>query len=99
MIYTQYEGLSLILRQYFYNLIETHAIPEDLPYRLQLLGTLTQNGKVITHFEDKIGPFMIKWAPEVINAGFICDYLDLVKNLINFNSAHLDESVIIGFVQ
>ncbi len=45
------------------------------------------------------GPFLLKWMPEVISAGYICDFLSLLINVIKFNAAYLYEEEVAGLVQ
>lgn len=65
LIQGQYKDLSL-LRAFFFRLIQQHNVPEDIHYRLELLKILTENGKDITHFEEEIGVFMLKWIPQLL---------------------------------
>ncbi|XP_076749493.1 TSC complex subunit tuberin isoform X3 [Xylocopa sonorina] len=68
---------------------------------LELLQSLTENGKDILHLEEKMGPFLLDWMP-VVTAGDGkrgAEFLSLLVNVIKFNSAYIDEDIISGLVQ
>lgn len=54
LIYTQYKSLTY-MREQFFLVIQNHEVAEDLKHRLELLDTLTENGKDIKNFGDKVG--------------------------------------------
>jgi len=45
------------------------------------------------------GPFLLKWMPQVLQAGKTKEYLELIVNVIKFNAAYLDENVVSGIVK
>ncbi|XP_017841753.2 tuberin [Drosophila busckii] len=98
LIYTQYKNLTL-MREKFFLVIQNHEAHEDLRHLLELLDMLTENGKDITNFEEKIGKFMLLWIPAISDADLLSPYLDMLVNLIKFNAAHLDKDVLVGIVQ
>lgn len=53
LIHSQYKNLNL-LRQHFFLVIQNHEVGEDLKHRLELLDTLTDNGKDIQNFEEEV---------------------------------------------
>lgn len=56
LIHTQFKNLTL-MREKFFLVIQNHETPEDLRHLLELLDTLTENGKNITNFEEKVRLF------------------------------------------
>lgn len=98
LIQGQYERLS-IMRAHFFRVIQDHDVPEDIANRLELLKTLTDNGKNITYFEESIGSFLLLWIPAIVHAGITEQFLEIVVNVIKFNAAHLDKNIIVGIVQ
>ncbi|KAH8305598.1 hypothetical protein KR059_003548 [Drosophila kikkawai] len=98
LIHTQYKNLT-IMREKFFLVIQNHETREDLRHLLDLLDTLTDNGKDITNFEEKIGKFMLLWIPAITEANLLSPYLDMLVNLIKFNAAHLDKDILVGIVQ
>ncbi|KAH8315273.1 hypothetical protein KR074_002701 [Drosophila pseudoananassae] len=98
LIHTQYKNLTL-MREKFFLVIQNHEAREDLRHLLELLDTLTDNGKDITNFEEKIGKFMLLWIPAIKEANLLSPYLDILVNLIKFNAAHLDKDILVGIVQ
>jgi len=64
LIHTQYKNLT-IMREKFFLVIQNHEAREDLRHLLELLDTLTDNGKDITNFEEKVGLGLIKPGPSV----------------------------------
>lgn len=97
LIQGQYRDLA-IMRGKFFQVIQTHKIPEDLPLCLQMLKALTENGRDVQNFEEEIGNFMLVWMDEIIEAQLTAKYLDLLVNLIKFNSAYIDREIIIKIV-
>ncbi|XP_037940239.1 tuberin [Teleopsis dalmanni] len=98
LIFSQYKSLTL-MREHFFLVIQNHEVQEDLKHCLELLDTLTENGKDITNFEEKIGKFMLHWIPAITDANLLRPYLEMLVNLIKFNAAHLDNDIVIGIVQ
>lgn len=87
------------MRAHFFRVIQDHDVPEDIANRLDLLKTLTDNGKNITYFEESIGSFLLMWIPAIVQAGITEPFLEIVVNVIKFNAAHLDKSIVVGIVQ
>ncbi|XP_011497969.1 PREDICTED: tuberin [Ceratosolen solmsi marchali] len=101
LVQGQYSRLSSLMRVKFFNVVKEHDIPEDTGLRLELLQSLTDNGKDIVHLEEKMGPFLLTWMPTVTGADGKrgADFLSLLVNVIKFNSACIDEDIISGLVQ
>ncbi|OXU24396.1 hypothetical protein TSAR_012885 [Trichomalopsis sarcophagae] len=101
LIQGQYSRLSSLMRVKFFNVIKEHDIPEDIGLRLELLQSLTENGKDIIHLEEKMGPFLLSWMPIVTGADGKrgAEFLSLLVNVIKFNSACIDEDIVSGLVQ
>lgn len=53
LIATQYKNLTY-MREQFFLVIQNHEVSEDLKHRLELLDTLTENGKDIKNLEEKV---------------------------------------------
>ncbi|KAJ8945061.1 hypothetical protein NQ314_009328 [Rhamnusium bicolor] len=88
-----------VMRAQFFRFIKHHDHPEDVGQRLDLLNTLTSNGKDILYFEEEVGPFLLNWLPDISKAGKIEEYLSMIDNVVKFNAAYLDDEVITGFIQ
>ncbi|CRK93003.1 CLUMA_CG006605, isoform A [Clunio marinus] len=97
LIQGQYRDLSM-MRMHFFRLIQNHNVPIDLPYCLQMFKALTDNGRDIQNFEEEIGIFMLKWIDQIIEGHLTAPYLELVVNIIKFNTAYIDREVIVGIV-
>lgn len=87
------------MRGHFFKLVQNHNISVDLPLCLQMLKALTENGRDIQNFEEEIGMFMYKWMDQIMEAQLTASYLDLLVNLIKFNTAYIDREVIGSIVQ
>ncbi|KAG8222545.1 hypothetical protein J437_LFUL004581 [Ladona fulva] len=98
LVQGQYEKLG-IMRVIFFRVIKLHDIPEDANPRLDLLQSLTENGKDIEYFEKDIAPFLLSWMPAIVGTPRTNDFLLVLVNLIKYNAAYVDEDVIIGFVE
>jgi tuberous sclerosis 2 len=93
-----------MMRCRFFLLIVDHTIPDDLRLRLDLLRTITDNGKDIQNFEVEIVKFMYKWMDQIIidsssNHQLIASYLALLVNLIKYNTSSFESHIINGIVQ
>ena len=53
------------IRQYFPPSINLRYKVFIYLHRLELLKVLTENGKKVDYIEEIIGPFLLKWMPEV----------------------------------
>lgn len=97
----QHERLeNYIMRGQFFRLVQDHPSSiEDLIPRLRVLAALTNDGKDLVHFEELMGPFLVKTWPLVFKTGYEITFLHIVVNMIKFNSAYLDAPVITGFVK
>lgn len=98
LIQGQYRDLGM-MRGHFFHVIQEHDVPEDLPYRLDLLKALTYNGKEIGHFEEKIGRFMLEWVSPIVEAKLTRGFLEMLINMIRYNTAYLDKEIIIGILK
>lgn len=87
------------MRAYFFSVILNHEVPDDTLQRLEMLKSLTVNGKDITHFEESIGKFMLDWIPLIVEKGLINQYLEILVNIIKFNASNLNKEIIVGIVQ
>ncbi|KAI4901581.1 hypothetical protein NFI96_012108, partial [Prochilodus magdalenae] len=78
------------LRAYFFKIIwEYQPCNEDLPERLGVFKALTENGKDVTYLEDEIARFVVVW----MDTGLTADFLQVLVNLVKFNSCYLDQNV------
>ncbi|XP_064478930.1 tuberin-like isoform X2 [Ornithodoros turicata] len=97
LIQGQYDRLD-VSRAHFFDLIVGLQSPEDLQKRLDLFKALTDNGKNVSNFEVSAALFLLKWMPDVLNAGKATEFFSLLVNVIKFNSAFLDKDVVTGIV-
>ncbi|KAK2584988.1 hypothetical protein KPH14_008518 [Odynerus spinipes] len=101
LVQGQYSKLSSLMRVKFFMVVKDHNIPEDIGPRLELLQSLTENGKDILHLEERMGPFLLEWLPTITNEDGKrgAEFLSLLVNIIKFNSAYIDEHIISGLIQ
>lgn len=97
LIQSQYEDLSM-MREHFFNVIQRHDVPEDIQNRLDLLRTLTENGKNIKNVDDTIGEFLLRWIPVINEANLTQSFLEVVINIIQYNAGYLDSKILAGFI-
>lgn len=88
-----------MMRVRFFILVQEHNVPEDLGYCLEMLRTLTDNGKDIQNFEVEIAKFMYKWMDQIIATNLTASYLALLVNIIKYNTSSFDSHLINGIVQ
>lgn len=87
------------MRGHFFRVIQEHDVAEDTMHCLDILKTLTDNGKNIKDFEDSIGAFMVQWIQVVVDEGVTESYLEVLVNMIKYNAAHLENNDLVGIVQ
>jgi tuberous sclerosis 2 len=97
LIIGQYENLEM-MRTHFFRVIEHHKVLEDQKDCLDLLKSLTANGKDIQYFEERIGKFMLGWFDQIVKAGQTVSFLEIVVNLIKYNATYMDKEIIVGFI-
>lgn len=86
------------MREHFFRIIQTHEVPEDIQCQLNLLKTLTDNGKNIKHVDDAIGEFILKWLSAISDTELIKQILNVVYNIIVYNAAYLDKKIVVGII-
>uniref|UniRef100_A0A8C5A576 TSC complex subunit 2 n=1 Tax=Gadus morhua TaxID=8049 RepID=A0A8C5A576_GADMO len=78
------------LRAYYFKVIRDYQPPnEELADRLEVFKALTENGKDITYLEEDIARFVLLW----MDNGLTSDFLNVLVNLVKFNSCYLDQNV------
>jgi tuberous sclerosis protein 2 len=97
LILGQYDHLQL-LRDHFFRVVATHNIEEDFGCRLDILLGLTCNGRNVTCFEEEIGSLLLNWMPVMATHDRLSDFLNLLVNIIHYNSTYLDDDVISGLI-
>lgn len=98
LIGSQYDNLAE-MRVHFFHVIQEHSVAEDIESRLALLNTLTNTGKNIKLIDKEIGEFMLHWSQEVLEANLMTEYLEIIRNMIQFNAACLEKPVVAGIVK
>ncbi|XP_069762600.1 tuberin isoform X2 [Narcine bancroftii] len=77
------------MRAHFFCVIKDYPMNSDLHERLEVFKALTENGKDITYFEEDLSLFVLKW----LEIGLTVEFLEVLVNLVKFNSCYLDEIV------
>lgn len=95
LVLCQYEELSILRELFFRNIIDAHDVPEDIQCQLDLLKTITDNGKNIKSIDDVIGNFILnRWLSKINDKQQIKEILAVVHNIIVYNAAYLDPSFV-----
>jgi len=98
----QYNSLDMMRPQLFL-FIKEHKMQEDMAKKMSLLVALTENGKDIVHIEEQVGPFILDLL-ETVKEGddegslVVGQLLSLTSNMVKFNSAYLNQAVVIRFI-
>lgn len=87
------------LRAKFFTFIQAHDVPEDVVERFEFLKSLTDNGRDMSYFDERIGPFLLSWMAG--NEGLIKvkDFMEFLGNVVKFNQSFLDGEVLDGIIQ
>lgn len=86
------------MREHFFNVIQSHDVPEDIQNRLDLLKTLTENGKNIKNVDDTIGEFTLNWIQAIADANLTQSFLEVIVNIIQYNAGYLDAKILAGYI-
>lgn len=98
LVQCQYEDLSLV-REHFFRVIQLNDNLEDVQSQLNLLKTLTENGKNIKDIDNVIGDFILnRWLAKVGDSKQIREILVMVHNIIVYNAAYLNPDVVNGII-
>ena len=103
LVLGQYNSLDMMRPQLFMFLKE-HKVQDDLEKRISLLTALTENGKDIVHIEEQVGPFILELldfesdGSAVTDDEVVSNLLSLTSNMVKFNSAYLNQAVVVGFI-
>lgn len=95
LVLCQYEELSILRELFFRNIIDAHDVPEDIQCHLDLLKTITDNGKNIKPIDDVIGDFILnRWLSKITDKQQIKEILVVVHNIIVYNAAYLNPNFV-----
>lgn len=96
----QYQQINAYLRGKFFSFIKSHEIIDDTIPRFEFLKALTDNGKDVTYFDERIGVFILRWiATTDIATARTNELMKFLNNLIKFNQSFLDQEVLNGIIQ
>eukprot|EP01135_Chromosphaera_perkinsii_P002698 Nk52_evm66s226 gene=Nk52_evmTU66s226 len=100
LIDSQYDRLGM-LRTHLFNLIENHhsATEVDLGHKLEVLKRLTKNGRDITYFQERFGPFILSMISGISGKQHTKDFMGLLTNIIKYNFTFLEEGTIMGLIR
>ena len=103
LIMGQYERLDM-LRGPLFDIVRESTFNEDICILIELLKSMTDNGKNLLHMEEKIGLFLLHFLQRVSRQGpqqsqQMKEFLPFLLNVVKFNSAYVDANVIDGIVR
>lgn len=98
LITGQYERLGM-LRVYIFDIIRESTFNEDTCILIELLKSMTDNGKDIENMEGIIGAFLLHFLPKISQLQLMKDFLPFLLNVIKFNSAYVDANIVDGVVR
>jgi tuberous sclerosis protein 2 len=88
------------LRAKFFTFIKAHNVPEDILPRFQFLKSLTENGRDVSYFDEKIGPFLLEWMSDRQTSAIpVSEFMSFLVNIIKFNQSFLDDDILMGIIQ
>ncbi|XP_009861871.2 tuberin-like [Ciona intestinalis] len=97
LITKQHRHLSM-LRALLYAEVGKHVFTEksDVENVMGIIYVLTEHGKNLFMLEEEIGPHLVQWM-ECMGSNAL--YIDMLCNVVKFNSSHLTEETIHGIVR
>lgn len=87
------------MRHVFYNYIAENYQQEEIRPMFDFFREVVSDGKQLEYIEELAGPFLLEWLPFVLASPQATDALNLLVNLVKFNAAYLDETVVTGYVK
>lgn len=91
---------SGFLRAKFFTFIKGHNVPEDILPRFHFLQTLTENGRDVSYFDERIGPFLLEWMSDRQTKAIpVIEFMSFLVNIIKFNQSFLDQDILMGIIQ
>uniref|UniRef100_A0A4W3IMJ5 Tuberin n=1 Tax=Callorhinchus milii TaxID=7868 RepID=A0A4W3IMJ5_CALMI len=81
------------IRAHFFHVIKDYPVSGDLHERLEVFKALTENGKDIIYLEEDLSPFVLNWLEIGLEIGLTAEFLEVLVNLVKFNSCYLDQIV------
>lgn len=87
-----------MLRVYIFDIVKESTFNEDIFILIELLKAMTDNGKDLLYLEESIGGFLLLFLPQVSQLQLLKQFLPFLLNVIKFNSAYVDGSMIGGIV-
>lgn len=89
-----------MIRSNFFAFIQSHDNPEDAEVRFEFLKALTENGRDVSSFDEKIGPFLLTCMPTSGKGPVKTKaFMSFLVNVIKFTQSFLDPDVLEGIVQ
>jgi len=89
-----------VIRSKFFAFIQAHDNSEDALPRFEFLRALTENGRDVSSFDEKIGPFILTCMPHTSKGQVSTkDFMSFLVNVIKFTQSFLDSDVLEGIIQ
>jgi tuberous sclerosis protein 2 len=83
------------MRAKLFTFVKAHDNPQDILPRFNLLQSLTDNGKDLSYFEERIGPLLHDWmADRQIRNIPVAQFMSFLVNVIKFNYTFLDHDIL-----
>ncbi|KAK3852846.1 hypothetical protein Pcinc_040582 [Petrolisthes cinctipes] len=81
-----------LMRPIYFSYILDNFLQEDLDTMFDFFCNVMNHGRNIEYVEDTAPPLFIDWLPRLLDSSRTMQALDVVINMIKFNSPHLDSS-------
>merc|ERR1719347_228927 len=111
LVVGQYGCALDLIRPQVLMVLSDHQVSDDFEGKVALVGALTDEGKDILHIEERLGPYLLHLLAHLVRgqaqgkpgANDGCEslmrVLELWCNMLQYNSAYLDQEVIVILIQ
>lgn len=88
------------MRAKLFTFVKSHDNPEDIYPRFRLLQSLTNNGKDVSYFEERVGPLLHDWMAQRQTGSIpIVQFMSFLVNIIKFNYTFVDQDNLFEIIQ
>ncbi|CAG7833459.1 unnamed protein product [Allacma fusca] len=87
------------LRAEFFLFIKNHNLEEDAVQKFAFLKALTDNGRDVSYFEEKLGPLILAWMGGSHSIKKTGEFMIFLNNFLKFNQSFVDQEILASIVQ
>ena len=87
------------LRAKFFSFIKAHNLEEDAGPKFEFLKALTDNGRDVSYFENRMAPLMLSWMGGPHSLKKTGEFMIFLNNFLKFNQSLVDQEILASIIQ